>query len=143
MELTSQELFLERWHDLLHEGSTDGHWRAFYDTDAFIPRLAMEWLIDRDRWEDWRDDWGAFRQPWAPEGYRYWFELFHDATGLGCTVHYPLGAAEGDPIKVRITGSIRNRERLIPWVHGQDGLVEDRLREVLQEMVVLHEAQRL
>lgn len=116
----------------------DGHWKAIYDTDEFLPRRALEWMVGYHKWNHWADDWGSCCIPRAPAGYRYWFELFHDGTGLGLRFCYPQDVALGENITVLAFGAIRTGRREIPWVHGQPGLVEDGLREVIQEMAVRH-----
>ena len=137
---TSQEMFIDRWNDLLAEGCTDGHWKAYFDQDEFIPRRALEWLVGWRRWTDWRHDPGAFREPLAPPGHRYWFEIFHEAGGENLIASYPKEAKKGQPIEVILRGYIRNYERRIPWIHGKSGLVEFGLQDHIQEFVVRREA---
>ena len=141
MRLTSEERLLERWHALLQAGATDGCWRALYDQDAYLPRRALRWLIDPHAWEPWQDDPGHFQRPRPPAGHRYWFQLFHDATGLGCTALYPTAAAPCAPIKVLLPGAgPGGRQVEEAWVHGRGGLVEERLMPWIERMVVRVEA---
>ncbi len=144
MGATSHDRFVIRWQQLLFEGSCDGHWRAFFDRDEYIPRRAMSWLIDSWRWAHWSDDPGHFQRPWSLAGYRYWFQLFHDATGMGCVVHYPLNAQPGDAITVRVTGlSCRGGQGYqaeVPWIHGEPGLVDWELTPLLEQEIVHHQA---
>jgi hypothetical protein len=141
MGTTSNDRFVLRWHELLEDGRADGHWRAIYDVDAFIPRLAMEWLVDRDRWEHRSEDLGHFQVVNPPVGYYCWFQLFHDATGLGCKVYYPLGAKPGEAVTVLAEGAgPRGGTVAVPWVQDRPGLVEWELTPVLERMVVRHEA---
>jgi hypothetical protein len=135
--LSSNDRFWIRREQIIEDVIADGPWLCTYDVDEYIPRGELNWLQDPWRWDHW---WA--KRTMGPgdgiDGYRYWFEVMHDASGLGCRFWYPEDPKEGDAIEMLVTGMIRNRERRIPWIHGRSGLVHWELTPVLQEMLLLH-----
>lgn len=55
------------------------------------------------------------------KGYKFWFELFEDISGLSLTIWYPMNAKKGEEINVKIQECYTEPIDIL-WTHGNSGL---------------------
>ena len=114
------------------------NWFELQGSDAgFYPSLALRPYVDNVIYEKYdKDNDGGGGSPCRPIGYVDWFVVWEEFSGAPVfNAYYPENALQGqaitvllihwDEIKVGESGGWVARK--IPWVHGDKGLVNNKL----------------